>query len=233
MGIATGFWALVVATAMAPVTTPTAALSGTATAVPAIGLSESQQHYRIDAANLDSVVAQIQGREPRAGDDGTSVARTRASLAVAYRLVPADTGCRLADLSVSLDVTVRLPHWEAPADMRPQMREQWERMKTGMEIHEQGHRDIAVEAAEYLNTRLHTMAPVTGTDCDALERRIVRERIKAQMRHQNLDFAYDKRTRHGVGQAPEAAVADSQDHRGPRDFRDRGQGRDLSEKAGY
>lgn len=232
MGIATGFWFLVATAAAAPAIAPSTAATPP---IPPMRLTESRVHYPIDAPDLDSVVAQIQGREPRTGDDGTSIARTRASLAVAYRLLPAVPACRVTDLAVSLDVTVRLPHWDAPEAMRPALREQWERMKIGIDLHEQGHRDIAVEAAESLNARLHALEPAPGTDCAALERRILRERIKAQMRHENRDAAYDRRTRHGVTQAPKPpeSHAEGRDRAGWRDLRDRGEGRDLSGRAGY
>ncbi len=239
MGMSTGFRGLFASAAIASASASADAPAGApnveaASAVPAIRLSESREHYRIHAPDLDSVVAQIQGREPRPGDDGTSIARTRANLTVAYRLYPAEPACRVTDLAVSLDVTVRLPHWEPAKAMRPVLREQWERMKIGIEIHERGHRDIAVEAAESLNHRLHALVPEPGTDCAALERRILRERIKAQMRHENRDAAYDRRTRHGVTQAPKPPEPDQgTDRPGPRDFRDRGEGRDLPGRARY
>lgn len=164
-------------------------------------LTEAIEHYDVEATNLADFVAIMQAR--KADGDGDWPGRTTATLRVRYRLVPADDGCRIEGLDVALDVVVRLPRWEPADAVRPEIRDQWERMKTGIRTHEQGHRDIAVEAASRLVERLGAFAPTPVHDCDAVDRRILRERIKAQMAHQGRDQAYDRRTRHGLTQVPE------------------------------
>ena len=155
----------------------------------------------MQARNLADFVAIMQTR--KAEGDGDWPGRTTATLQVRYRLDPIEGGCRVDGLDVALDVVMRLPRWQ-PADVvRPAIRDQWERMRIGIRTHERGHRDIAVDAAERLSARLAAFAPEPGQDCDAVDRRIMRERIKAQMGHQARDQAYDRRTRHGLTQVPE------------------------------
>ena len=161
---------------------------------------ESVEYYPVAANTLAGFVERMQARST-ADDDSASIARTRTTLQVRYRLDPGDAGCTVAGLAVELDIVMRLPHWEGPAVMRPEIRDQWERMKAGIQRHEQGHRDIAVDAGRFLVERLAAL-PTAGKDCRAVDRAILRERIKAQMRHQNVDAAYDRRTRHGITQAP-------------------------------
>lgn len=187
---------LAVATAVVP------ADAGTTGSVPSPGLrlTEAVERYDVDAVNLGDFVAQMQAR--KAEGEGDWPGRTRATLQVAYRLVPTEPGCRIEDLDVWLDVVIRLPRWEPGGAVRPGIRDQWARMKIGIETHERGHRDIAVEAASRLATTLQAYAPFADADCAAVDRRILRERIKAQMRHQDRDFSYDRRTRHGLNQVP-------------------------------
>ena len=166
----------------------------------ALAVKESVEYYPVAANTLAGFVERMQARSSE-DDDAGSIARTRTTLQVRYRLEPAGRGCTVAGLAVELDIVMRLPPWEGPAVMRPVIREQWERMKTGIERHEQGHRDIAVDAGRFLVERLEGLS-TADRDCRAVDRAIVRERIKAQMRHQNIDAGYDRRTRHGLTQAP-------------------------------
>ena len=203
------------------------------TAAPPPGIltvRESVEHHDVDAATLDDFVAKL--REKSADASQGAAARTGAALKVAYRLEPHDAGCRVVGLAVDLDVVMHLPRWQPPEGLRPAIRGQWERMKTGIEVHEQGHRDIAVDAGRFLAERLEAV-PTAGRDCDAVGRAILRERIKAQMRHQNIDTAYDQRTRHGLTQAPRAPEGEEDGPRPVRDFRDRGEGRDLRDHVAY
>jgi predicted secreted Zn-dependent protease len=155
----------------------------------------------VEARNLSDFVAVMQKR--KAEGDGDWPGRTTATLQVRYRLLPVEDGCRVEQLGVALDVVIRLPHWEPADAARAAIREQWERMKIGIETHERGHRDIAVDAAAKLAERLAAFVPTPGLDCAAVDRRILRERLKAQMAHQGRDQAYDRRTRHGLTQVPE------------------------------
>lgn len=190
---------------------------------------ESTEHHDIDAASLEEFVETLRARST---DGEAGAARTRAELQVGYKLEPQEAGCRVVGLGVELDVVMHLPRWQPPEGSRPAIREQWERMKTGIERHEQGHRDIAVDAGRFLAERLEAV-PTAGRDCDAVGRAILRERIKAQMRHQNIDAAYDQRTRHGLTQAPRAPDAKEEGPRRVRDLRDRGDRGDLSDHVAY
>lgn len=189
--------------AIAPSAVPGDGASGAAAAVPdALTLTESIDHYDVEATNLADFVAIMQAR--KAGGDGDWPGRTTATLQVRYRLLPVDGGCRIDDLDVAVDVVIRLPRWEPADSAQTAIREQWERMKTGIRVHERGHRDIAVEVAAKLAVKLAAFEPAPEHDCAAVDRRILRERLKAQMQHQARDQAYDRRTRHGLTQVPDA-----------------------------
>src|SRR5690606_17741076 len=122
---------------------------------------ESVEHHDIDAASLDEFVERLRARS--ADGESPDAARTRAALKVAYKLEPHDAGCRVVGLGVDLDVVMQLPRWQPPEGLRPEVRGQWERMKTGIELHEQGHRDIAIDAGRFLAERLENV-PTTGRD---------------------------------------------------------------------
>ena len=210
---------------------PAAPASSAAPDPGVLKVSESVEYHDVDARTLEEFVEALRAR-PAGDDEAGAAARTRAALQVGYKLVPDDAGCRVVGLGVQLDVVMHLPRWQPPEGLRPAIRGQWERMKTGIELHEQGHRDIALDAGRFLAERLEAV-PTAGRDCDAVGRAILRERIKAQMRHQNIDAQYDQRTRHGLAQAPKAPDDEDEGPRRVRDFRDRGEGRDLSDHVAY
>ena len=124
---------------------PAAPASAAAPDPGVLKVSESVEYHDVDARTLEDFVEALRAR-PAGDDEAGAAARTRAALQVGYKLVPDDAGCRIVGLGVQLDVVMHLPRWQPPEGLRPAIRGQWERMKTGIELHEQGHRDIALDA---------------------------------------------------------------------------------------
>ena len=161
-------------------------------------ISESRRYYALDATLLEPVRLQLGERALAAGLVGGAIGRTRQDVETRYRLEPVPAGCRLADLSVRVDLTMDLPAWRPSGTTRRELRARWERMITALTLHEEGHRDNAVRAARELHQRLSELGE--AADCDALGKRARRETFRVKLRFQLREQAYDRRTGHGVGQ---------------------------------
>ncbi|GGA73975.1 hypothetical protein GCM10011521_10190 [Arenimonas soli] len=168
-------------------------------ASPAFDYVEKRQTYPVHASTRRELVAALRHARTREIDgSGGSVARTSQDLGMRYELEPVAGGCRFKDLQVSLSVTIHLPEWEPAGRPRESLVESWTRMRDALERHEEGHRDIALDSADYLHKGL--LALGVQKDCQSLRREAQRLFFRAQLRHSVRDGAYERRTRHGIAQ---------------------------------
>ena len=163
-----------------------------------LAISETRRYYELDATLLEPLRTQLAERALAAGLSGGAIGLTRQDLETRYRLDPLPTGCRLAALSVRMDLTMDLPAWRPAGVTRRELRARWERMLTALTQHEEGHRDNAIRAAHELHQRLSALG--NDEDCDALGKRAQREMFRVKLRFNLREQAYDRRTGHGVGQ---------------------------------
>ena len=174
---------------------------GAAAAAPAdapgrLLISERFEYYRVDATTRHALKQQLDEAMSRIGGD--KVGRTEQSLRSSYELVATPSGCRFQDLVVSLDITIHLPEWR-PEGKRPyKLGKRWDAMIAALALHEEGHRDLAVDAAHYLLAQLRAIAG--DLDCKAMRRAAGKAFLDARLRHGILDGAYERRTRHGIAQ---------------------------------
>lgn len=159
---------------------------------------ETREFYRLDAAEIRALRTQLRETRLKTGFDGKSAGLTRQSLHTHYRLEPQGQACRLADLAVTVEVTIHLPEWVPAKPTKSGLREAWAAMLAGLTLHEEGHRDNAVAAGRELHSRLAGLG--TDRDCLRLGRAAQREAFRAQVRFQLRDRNYDRRTRHGESQ---------------------------------
>lgn len=168
---------------------------------PGLEYNERRETYPVHGSTrreLRSALRHAQASEEDEGGGGGSVARTAQDLGMRYELDPVPGGCRLKDLVVSLDVTIHLPTWAHDGSPPKSIAQDWQRMRDALERHEEGHRDIALDSAEYLHTSL--LALGVQEDCQSLRREAQRLFFRAQLRHSVRDGAYERRTRHGIAQ---------------------------------
>lgn len=103
--------------------------------------------------------------------------------------------CRVTAAGTELTVQMTLPRW-IPPDRAPRaLVERWNAFATALRTHEEGHRDIAIEAARAMQKRVGATPP--ASDCDVLKRTV------GELAHSILDDyrererRYDETTGHG------------------------------------
>jgi predicted secreted Zn-dependent protease len=103
--------------------------------------------------------------------------------------------CALASATTELEVEMNLPRWTPPADARPGLVKSWNDFADAVRRHEDGHRDIAIEAAREVDRQLKT--PRTARSCDALRKNLGRVAESVVREYRDKDNSYDVTTMHG------------------------------------
>lgn len=161
-------------------------------------ITEARRYYVLDATVLEALRVQLAEEALAAGLVRGAIGRTRQDVEVRYRLDPVPEGCRLSALAVRVDVTLDLPDWQPAGKTRRPLRARWARMIAALTVHEEGHRDNAVWAANRLYASLSALGP--AADCDAMGKQAQRAMFRVKLRFQLREQAYDRRTGHGVSQ---------------------------------
>ena len=107
-------------------------------------------------------------------------------------------GCAVDAFTVTVNVMYYLPKWMRPEDAPPSLKEKWDTYVQKLMVHEKGHRDRAVEAAEELTRAVSGLSLVRT--CEELDRSVYalsRTRADKLLEEQKT---YDAATNHGVAQ---------------------------------
>jgi len=106
--------------------------------------------------------------------------------------------CSVASMNVSLTVEMVIPRWVNEVGAQTALSEGWRQYLTGLLLHEHGHKDIAIAAAEEVRQLSKTANPQATCAAaiavaDAAGKAIVDKTVARQRQ-------YDKETEHGRGQ---------------------------------
>lgn len=103
--------------------------------------------------------------------------------------------CAPDSFTVTVDITFQLPKWVRTADAPQSLADKWDRYIKKLLAHEQGHRDIAVEAANELTRSVGDLPPSrTCAELDRSVQAMSHERMNKLIDDQKR---YDTVTNHG------------------------------------
>jgi predicted secreted Zn-dependent protease len=110
----------------------------------------------------------------------------------------ADRTCTADSVRVTLEVTYRFPKWITPEDAPRPLMDKWDRYMRNLIRHEEGHRDMALEATADFARAVAGLPPAAS--CADLDRE-VRTLSRTRMAQLNADQnEYDAATNHGTTQ---------------------------------
>jgi predicted secreted Zn-dependent protease len=115
-----------------------------------------------------------------------------------YARIRSPQACTTDFFTVTVDVVFHLPKWVRTGEAPQPLVEKWNSYMEKLMIHEQGHRDRAVEAANELTRAVAELPP--APTCAVLDREInnlLRTRKESLIKNQEK---YDDETKHGVTQ---------------------------------
>jgi predicted secreted Zn-dependent protease len=119
---------------------------------------------------------------------------THTTLNWTFRTRPHEHGCGLTDVRVRLDAEVSLPRWDPPAAAAPALRAAWDAMAAGLRVHEEGHVEIARDAARAIHD---TLAAFTAPTCDGIDAAANAAATRENARAVTRGRDYDRETGHG------------------------------------
>lgn len=106
--------------------------------------------------------------------------------------------CAADSFRVTVEILFRYPKWVRTGNASPALVEKWDRYMESLTLHENGHRDLVVQAATELSRAVAELPPsATCADLDRTVRTLCSVRIGKLKKDEKV---YDATTRHGVTQ---------------------------------
>jgi len=171
-------------------------LQAAAPAPGGVQVEDREETYAISGRSVRELRAQMHALgpvDPRQG--GRASAYTQWHLEENHSLQSGADACRIANVQVSVKVTITLPRWIDPERGSARLQAEWAVFLEHLRSHEQGHRANGLEAADAVRTLL--VATAAEADCQTLEAHVDAALKAVVARYKKADVDYDARTRHG------------------------------------
>jgi predicted secreted Zn-dependent protease len=106
--------------------------------------------------------------------------------------------CSAESFKATIDIIYRYPKWVRDNDAPQSLVDKWDGYMKNLVMHENGHRDMAVKAAEDISCAVASMPPASS--CEEVDRH-VRALYRERMQKLSVDEKkYDVATSHGLTQ---------------------------------
>lgn len=175
------------------------AASAGAAELEAPDINDSIEYRDISGSNEDALSAALKqvGTSNENGD--RFAANTRWQLRWNFRVEQhPGASCGLASAKTELDIHMTLPRWMPPKNASPALVKKWNTFADALRKHEDGHRDIAIEAARVVTDRAG--AAQSERDCATLKKRLERIADDTVRQYKDKESSYDVTTLHGQTQ---------------------------------
>jgi len=160
-----------------------------------IPINERTDFYSIDGSNTSELRASIRANRPNLPNMGNYDAYTDWKVHYGYSIKKTMGRCRLTKPVVRVMITFVMPRFVGVKSAPHSMRYEWERYYRELKKHENGHRDIAVEAAHAIKAMLTNLGSVSG--CSKLERLVNERANELTQRYHRRQADFDRDTDHG------------------------------------
>jgi predicted secreted Zn-dependent protease len=159
-------------------------------------IQDTIQYHDVEGNTASALLAALKRVSyARPNGDTFAAANTRWRLSWNVTVQPTKNGCALESATTGLDVEMNLPRWTPPAGARPGLVRSWNTFADAVRKHEDGHREIAIDAVHEVDRRLQGAR--TARSCDALRKNLKRVAEAAVREYREKDNSYDVTTMHG------------------------------------
>lgn len=161
-------------------------------------VTEKYEYYDITGSHESELRRQMSVSGIKWDDGKTYDALTTWNVKWNYNYACANDGCKAGSFRTSVDITFRYPRWLRPPDASAELIAKWDRYMANLIVHENGHRDMAVQQTADLAVAVSQLPPAPSrAELDRLIETLASERM-AKM---NADEKqYDVTTIHGATQ---------------------------------
>jgi predicted secreted Zn-dependent protease len=159
-------------------------------------IQDTIQYHDVEGDTASALLAALKRVSyARPNGDTFAAANTKWRLRWNVSVQPTKSGCALESATTELDVEMNLPRWTPPAGARPGLVKSWNTFADAVRKHEDGHREIAIDAVHEVDRRLQGAR--TARSCDALRTNLKRVAEAAVREYREKDNSYDVTTMHG------------------------------------
>jgi predicted secreted Zn-dependent protease len=159
---------------------------------------ETYATYNVRGANILELRAGLLRSGVRMNDGVTYDALTSWDVYWEYDYDRSAGGCSVDEFRAVVDVTIRYPRWVSADNAPASLTDAWDAYLHSLIRHEQGHRDIAVAAADRLIRAVTALPPAAA--CADLDRSVGALGRSCMDRLRLDQQAYDAETGHGAMQ---------------------------------
>jgi len=172
-------------------------LQGKNVALPPL-VTERYEYYDVHGSCESDLQCELKKKGVAWGDGKRYESLTSWYVSWKYGYINDTQTCSADSFHVTVDIVFRYPKWMQTEDAPRPLADKWDNYMKHLIVHENGHRDMAVEAATDLTRTVSEMSPAhTCAEVD----RAVRILSRARMNKLNDDERhYDEATHHGATQ---------------------------------
>lgn len=153
-------------------------------------------HYPISGSTVQELGAQMKSLGPPQQDGRRFPGGASWNIDWQYSTTQQGARCRIGQVRVNLESTITLPQWQQHAQAESGLAAAWDTFLAQLDVHEQGHVQHGVEAAEQIRQALTGM---TGS-CSTLAEQANQRGVQIIEQYNQRDLDYDEQTRHGATQ---------------------------------
>ncbi len=161
-------------------------------------VTERYEYYDINGSSENDLLREMR-RKGVAGDDGKRYeANTSWHVKWNYDHTSDTESCSAESFQVTIEIVFRYPKWTRMADAPQALSDKWDNYMKRLIVHENGHRDMVLEAADELSRVVSEIPPAqTCAQLDQEVRRLSRTRM---YKLNDDERYYDEATNHGATQ---------------------------------
>ena len=159
---------------------------------------EKYEYYEIRGNSEDQLRSEMRRCGCRWKDGKTYDSETSWHVKWDYDHDRAPQACSINSFRATVDISSRYPRWVRTGDVPQSLAAKWDNYMKSLVAHENGHRNMVVEAATDLSRAVAELPPApTCAELDRMVQSLCHERLN------KLDAeakSYDEATRHGIVQ---------------------------------
>jgi predicted secreted Zn-dependent protease len=158
-----------------------------------VAVQDQVKHYAIHGTTARELAREMRNKGPTLLSGTRAFAFTHWVVDWNPRIQVADNRCSIAAAEVMVVITMTLPEWDG-SHAEPKLQAHWDRFYAALVTHEQGHRQIGLEAGQAIERELMALA---ADRCDLLRLRASELAQSILRTHQLRNSDYDHQTSYG------------------------------------
>ncbi len=155
-------------------------------------------YYEINGATVDELRSQMQKLGPVDQSGRHYNGYTDWHVRWSHNCQSLDDTYGIGSIEVKVEVKLTLPKWEASSDVAGELVNKWDVYLRALQAHEDGHKDIAIEAGVEIIRRLKVLGSFAS--CEELSEVVNSAGQGILEEYRRKETLYDKETKHGASQ---------------------------------